>query len=554
MRPRGTSLQQSSASALGDGDAALPKKKRNRPGNPKPDAEVIALSPRTLLATNRFVCEVCSKGFQRDQNLQLHLRGHNMPWKLKQKDPKDARRRVYLCPEPTCVHHSPSRALGDLTGIKKHYCRKHGEKKFRCDRCSKRYAVESDWKAHGKTCGAREYRCHCNALFSRKDNFITHRATCDAAVRGTAQKPPLVAGLYVGSGSDDRLGLSDAAAQMHGFADQGQSSSAAEASQFDHVMPSYSGSSMFRSQASDFSLSFFLGGGTPLIEQDLSDNGGDLSEGSQGPLLHGKAPLHGVMTHLPEQQYQPNSGNANVNLLDIGFFSGNSGGTSGSQGPLLHGKEPFHSHDLTQLPEQQHQPGSSNARVNLPNLGVFSGNSGGWPGSSHQDARLVIQDQLNGGSSSNTEHGNGMASIGSHFGGGFVPSLHNSSPSAGLSATALLMKAAQMGSTTSSTTHNPNGPSALLRAAGFAGTASVRETSSRAAEEEKSHEAYFHDLIMNSLPLTGGGTGGLSGLAGVDDGNVSTRDFLGVGRDDATAPQGLHGMGAPNPTQMKWYM
>lgn len=110
-----------------------------------------------------------------------------------------------------------------------------------------------------------------------------------------------------------------------------------------------------------------------------------------------------------------------------------------------------------------------------------------------------------------------------------------------------------MGST-SSTTHNPNGPSALLRAAGFAGTASVRETSSRAAEEEKSHEACFHDLIMNSLPLTGGGTGGLSGLAGVDDGNVSTRDFLGVGRDDATAPQGLHSMGALNPTQMKWYM
>jgi len=81
----------------------------------EPDAEVIALSPRTLMATNRFVCEVCHKGFQREQNLQLHRRGHNLPWKLKQKDPKEARRRVYLCPEPTCVHHNPSRALGDLT-------------------------------------------------------------------------------------------------------------------------------------------------------------------------------------------------------------------------------------------------------------------------------------------------------------------------------------------------------------------------------------------------------------------------------------------------------
>jgi transposase-like protein len=132
-----------------------------------PDAEVIALSPKTLMATNRFVCEVCNKGFQREQNLQLHRRGHNLPWKLKQKNPKETRRRVYLCPEPTCVHHDPSRALGDLTGIKKHYCRKHGEKKWKCDKCNKRYAVQSDWKAHSKTCGTREYRCDCGTLFSR---------------------------------------------------------------------------------------------------------------------------------------------------------------------------------------------------------------------------------------------------------------------------------------------------------------------------------------------------------------------------------------------------
>lgn len=132
-----------------------------------PDSEVIALSPKTLLATNRFVCEICSKGFQRDQNLQLHRRGHNLPWKLRQRTSKDVRKRVYVCPETTCVHHEPSRALGDLTGIKKHFCRKHGEKKYKCDRCSKKYAVQSDCKAHMKTCGSREYRCDCGTLFSR---------------------------------------------------------------------------------------------------------------------------------------------------------------------------------------------------------------------------------------------------------------------------------------------------------------------------------------------------------------------------------------------------
>lgn len=132
-----------------------------------PDAEVIALSPKTLMATNRFVCEVCNKGFQREQNLQLHRRGHNLPWKLRQKSSKEVRRKVYLCPEPSCVHHDPARALGDLTGIKKHYSRKHGEKKYKCEKCSKKYAVHSDWKAHSKTCGTREYRCDCGTLFSR---------------------------------------------------------------------------------------------------------------------------------------------------------------------------------------------------------------------------------------------------------------------------------------------------------------------------------------------------------------------------------------------------
>ncbi|XP_014491714.1 LOW QUALITY PROTEIN: zinc finger protein MAGPIE [Vigna radiata var. radiata] len=165
----------------------LLKRKRNLPGNPDPEAEVIALSPKTLMATNRFVCEICLKGFQRDQNLQLHRRGHNLPWKLKQRSSKEVRKRVYVCPEKTCVHHHPSRALGDLTGIKKHFCRKHGEKKWKCEKCSKRYAVQSDWKAHSKTCGTREYKCDCGTIFSRRDSFITHRAFCDALAEETAR-------------------------------------------------------------------------------------------------------------------------------------------------------------------------------------------------------------------------------------------------------------------------------------------------------------------------------------------------------------------------------
>ncbi|XP_022863095.1 protein indeterminate-domain 6, chloroplastic-like [Olea europaea var. sylvestris] len=171
-KPQNSIVSNATTNSNGSSSQQPPtKKKRNLPGNPDPTAEVIALSPTTLMATNRFVCEICNKGFQRDQNLQLHRRGHNLPWKLRQRTSTEIKKRVYICPEPSCVHHNPARALGDLTGIKKHYSRKHGEKKWKCDKCSKKYAVQSDWKAHQKTCGTREYKCDCGTIFSR---FISY--------------------------------------------------------------------------------------------------------------------------------------------------------------------------------------------------------------------------------------------------------------------------------------------------------------------------------------------------------------------------------------------
>ncbi|KAF2305726.1 hypothetical protein GH714_007838 [Hevea brasiliensis] len=216
-----------------------------------PDAEVIALSPKTLMATNRFICEVCNKGFQREQNLQLHRRGHNLPWKLKQKTTKEVKRKVYLCPEPTCVHHDPSRALGDLTGIKKHYSRKHGEKKWKCEKCSKRYAVQSDWKAHSKTCGTREYRCDCGTLFSRRDSFITHRAFCDALAQESARHPTSLStiGTHLYGNNHMCLGLSQVGSQIPPLQDQNHPTSkmlrlgSAGAAKFEHIIPPSNSSS-----------------------------------------------------------------------------------------------------------------------------------------------------------------------------------------------------------------------------------------------------------------------------------------------------------------------
>lgn len=169
------------------------KRKRRPAGTPDPDAEVVSLSPRTLLESDRYVCEICNQGFQRDQNLQMHRRRHKVPWKLLKRsdhhDPANAdgtgggaavmRKRVFVCPEPTCLHHDPRHALGDLVGIKKHFRRKHSNhKQWACGKCSKAYAVHSDFKAHLKTCGTRGHSCDCGRVFSRVESFIEHQDTC----------------------------------------------------------------------------------------------------------------------------------------------------------------------------------------------------------------------------------------------------------------------------------------------------------------------------------------------------------------------------------------
>ncbi|OQU89601.1 hypothetical protein SORBI_3002G221400 [Sorghum bicolor] len=163
-----------------------------------PDAEVVSLSPRTLLESDRYVCEICGQGFQRDQNLQMHRRRHKVPWKLLKREAGEAaRKRVFVCPEPSCLHHDPSHALGDLVGIKKHFRRKHsGQRQWACARCSKAYAVHSDYKAHLKTCGTRGHSCDCGRVFSRVESFIEHQDTCNAGrARADAASPACGAGV-----------------------------------------------------------------------------------------------------------------------------------------------------------------------------------------------------------------------------------------------------------------------------------------------------------------------------------------------------------------------
>ncbi|KAJ8753677.1 hypothetical protein K2173_026353 [Erythroxylum novogranatense] len=165
---------------LANGSNNKNKRTRRPAGTPDPDAEVVSLSPKTLLESDQYVCEICNQGFQRDQNLQMHRRRHKVPWKLLKRETPVVRKRVFVCPEPTCLHHDPCHALGDLVGIKKHFRRKHSNhKQWVCEKCSKGYAVQSDYKAHLKTCGTRGHSCDCGRVFSRVESFIEHQDACN---------------------------------------------------------------------------------------------------------------------------------------------------------------------------------------------------------------------------------------------------------------------------------------------------------------------------------------------------------------------------------------
>ncbi|TVU10407.1 hypothetical protein EJB05_43933, partial [Eragrostis curvula] len=151
-QPQVPSLQQENFAATPHAAAAAPKKKRNQSGN-----------PNSRMYSSRSQCgSDCTVAADAVSDEPLRVRGvqQGVPVRAEPatapsrsqpsleaevEEPQREQGQGVPVPGANVRAPRPVACVGDLTGIKKHYCHKHGEKKWKCN---KHYAVQSDWKAH----------------------------------------------------------------------------------------------------------------------------------------------------------------------------------------------------------------------------------------------------------------------------------------------------------------------------------------------------------------------------------------------------------------------